>query len=106
VFVHSDLTATVEDSVPAGVDPIEVPVPAEVAARYGGAPVTGRHAVLGEWIADAEPYAQPLENAPMSLIYTSGTTGLAKGVLRDAMTAEQSRRLPPRRSRRSACVPG
>ncbi|MGZ4295151.1 MAG: AMP-binding protein, partial [Solirubrobacteraceae bacterium] len=27
----------------------------------------------------------------MSLIYTSGTTGLPKGVIRDAMTPEQSR---------------
>jgi long-chain acyl-CoA synthetase len=91
VFAHSDLTAAVEQTVPAGVELIEVPVPAELAAHYGEAPVTGRHPVFAAWIAGAEPYAQPLENAPMSLIYTSGTTGLAKGVLRDAMTAEQSR---------------
>ena len=29
----------------------------------------------------------------MSLIYTSGTTGLAKGVLREAMTSEQSQQV-------------
>jgi long-chain acyl-CoA synthetase len=91
VFVHSDLTAAVEQTVPAGVELIEVPVPAELAAHYGEAPVTGRHPLFSAWVAGAEPYAQPLDNAPMSLIYTSGTTGLSKGVLRDAMTAEQSR---------------
>jgi long-chain acyl-CoA synthetase len=37
-----------------------------------------------------EPYAEPLESAPLSLIYTSGTTGLAKGVTRNPMTPDQS----------------
>jgi len=93
VFVHSDLVATVEDALPAGVELVEVPVPRELAAHYGDAPVTGRHRVLDDLIADQEPYAQALQTAPMSLIYTSGTTGLAKGVLRDAMTPEQSQQV-------------
>jgi long-chain acyl-CoA synthetase len=46
--------------------------------------------LLDEWAAGHEPYAQPLATAPLSLIYTSGTTGLAKGVIRSAMTPDQS----------------
>ena len=85
VFVHSNLIAGVEESLPGGVEMIEVPVPAETAAHYGYAPVTGRHPLLEDWIGDAEPYAHQAGSARMSVIYTSGTTGLAKGVLRDAM---------------------
>ena len=90
VFVHSDLVDTVEQELPAGVELVEVPVPAETAAHYGAAPVTGRHPLLDDWTAGAAPCAVPAESARMSLIYTSGTTGLAKGVLRSAMTADQS----------------
>ena len=93
VFVHSDLIPTVEQELPVGAALIEVPVPAELAAHYGDAPLTGRHPVIGEVIADAQPYAVPAASARMSLIYTSGTTGLAKGVLREAMTAEQSQQV-------------
>jgi long-chain acyl-CoA synthetase len=80
----------VEAALPEGVLLIEVPVPAETAAHYGDAPPTGRHPLLADWIAGAEPRTETAESARMSLIYTSRTTGLAKGVLRDAMTAEQS----------------
>lgn len=93
VFVHSDLVPTVEQERPAGVELIEVPVPDELAARYGAAPVTGRHPLIADFIVDAQPYVVPAESARMSLIYTSGTTGLAKGVLREAMTAEQSQQV-------------
>ena len=93
VFVHSDLIAPVEEALPAGVGLIEAPVPAELAAHHGAAPTTGRHRLLGDFIQDAAPYAEPAESARMSLIYTSGTTGLAKGVLREAMSAEQSQRV-------------
>ncbi len=93
VFVHSDLIAAVEAALPGGVDLIEVPVPAELAAQYGAAPTTGRHRLLGDFIIDAAPYTAPAESARMSLIYTSGTTGLAKGVLREAMTTEQSQQV-------------
>jgi len=93
VFVHSDLVPTVEDVLPAGVALVEAPVPGELAVHYGGAPATGRHPLIGDWPAGHEPYAQPLGGAPVSLIYTSGTTGLAKGVLREPMAPEQSRKV-------------
>jgi long-chain acyl-CoA synthetase len=93
VFAHSDLIPVVEQELPAGVELVEVPVPDELAAHYGGAAVTGRHPVLDGWIADAEPCAEPAESSRMSLIYTSGTTGLAKGVLREAMSEEQAQQV-------------
>jgi long-chain acyl-CoA synthetase len=91
VFAHSDFVANVEEVLPEGVPLVEVPVPPELTAHYGPAPVTGRRPLFADWIGSHEPYAQPLDAAPMSLIYTSGTTGLPKGVIRDAMTPEQSR---------------
>src|ERR1700730_5508550 len=53
----------------------------------------GRTPMLDEWRAGHEPHAEPLPNAPLSLIYTSGTTGLAKGVIRNAMSPEQSQQV-------------
>ena len=91
VFAHSDFVANVEEVLPAGVPLVEVPVPEELAAHYGAAPETGRRPLFADWIGAHEPYAEPLDAAPMSLIYTSGTTGLPKGVIRDAMSPEQSR---------------
>ena len=91
VFAHSDFVASVEEVLPEGVPLVEVPVPAELAAHYGAAPVTRRRPLFADWIGAHDPYAEPLDAAPMSLIYTSGTTGLPKGVIRDAMTPEQSR---------------
>jgi long-chain acyl-CoA synthetase len=93
VFVHSDLVPAVEEVLPEDVKLIEVRVPDELGAHYGAARETGRHPLLEDWLAGRTPHAQPLDNAPMSLIYTSGTTGLAKGVLRNAMDAEQSRQV-------------
>jgi len=93
VFVHSDLIATVEQELLGGISLIEVPVPPETAAHYGDTPATGRHPLIGDWLAGATPCSEPAESARMSLIYTSGTTGLAKGVLREAMTAEQSQQV-------------
>jgi long-chain acyl-CoA synthetase len=91
VFAHSDFVANVEEILPEGVSLVEVPVPGELIAYYGAAPVTGRRPLFAEWIGAHEPYAEPLDAAPMSVIYTSGTTGLPKGVIRDVMTPEQSR---------------
>jgi long-chain acyl-CoA synthetase len=93
VFVHSNFIPAVEESLPDGVVLIEVPVPAETAAHYGHTPVTGRYPLLDDWIGDAEPYTGQAGSARMSVIYTSGTTGLAKGVLRDAMSPEQSQQV-------------
>ena len=93
VFVHSDLVATVEQELPNGVELIEVSVPDELAAHYGPAPATGRHPLIADWVAGAAPCLEPADSARMALIYTSGTTGLAKGVLRAAMTTEQSQQV-------------
>jgi long-chain acyl-CoA synthetase len=91
VFAHSDFVANVEEILPDGVPLVEVPVPQELTAHYGPAPLSGRRPLFADWIGAHEPYAEPLDAAPMSVIYTSGTTGLPKGVIRDAMTPEQSR---------------
>ena len=93
VFAHSNFVDALEQVMPDGVPLIEVPVRGEQLQAYGAAPVSGRHPLLHEWIAAHEPYAQPLTTAPLSLIYTSGTTGLAKGVIRNAMTPEQSQQV-------------
>ena len=91
VFAHSDFVAHVEEILPDGVGLVEVPVPEELTAHYGPAPVTGRRPLFADWIGSHEPYAEPLDAAPMSVIYTSGTTGLPKGVIREVMTPEQTR---------------
>ncbi|HEY1716014.1 MAG TPA: AMP-binding protein [Solirubrobacteraceae bacterium] len=91
VFAHSDFVANVEEILPDGVPLVEVPVPQELTAHYGPAPLSGRRPLFADWIGAHDPYAEPLDAAPMSVIYTSGTTGLPKGVIRDAMTPEQSR---------------
>ncbi len=91
VFAHSDFVANVEEVLPDGVPLVEVPVPDELTAHYGAAPVTGRRPLFADWIGAHEPYAEPLDAAPMSLIYTSGTTGLPKGVIREVMAPERSR---------------
>jgi long-chain acyl-CoA synthetase len=90
VFAHSNFVPEVESVLSAGTPLIEVPVHDEQLGAYGDAPVTGRHPLLDAWLDGHGPYAEPLQSAPLSLIYTSGTTGMAKGVLRDAMTPEQS----------------
>jgi long-chain acyl-CoA synthetase len=92
-FVHSCFVDEVERQLPSGVPLIEVPVREEQAQAYGASPTTGRHPMLDEWLTGQEPYGEPLEAAPLSLIYTSGTTGLAKGVIRNPMTPEQSQQV-------------
>jgi long-chain acyl-CoA synthetase len=90
VFANSCFVAEVEKVLPAGVPLVEVPVREEQAQAYGATPPTGRHPLLDEWLGGHEPHTQPLPAAPLGLIYTSGTTGLPKGVIREAMTPEQS----------------
>jgi long-chain acyl-CoA synthetase len=90
VFAHSYFVDEVERVVPDGIPIVEVPVGDELTAAYGAVQATGRHPLLADWVAGHEPIAEPLAAAPLSLIYTSGTTGLAKGVIRNAMTPEQS----------------
>jgi long-chain acyl-CoA synthetase len=89
-FVHSSFVGAVEEILPAGVPIIEAPVREEHAAAYGACTPTGRHPLLDAWYAAFDPFEEPVSAAPLSLIYTSGTTGLPKGVIRSAMTPEQS----------------
>jgi long-chain acyl-CoA synthetase len=92
-LVSSCFVEEVEKVLPGGVPLIEVPVRSEQVEAYGAAPVTGRHPLFDDWLAAHEPHSEALPSAPLSLIYTSGTTGLAKGVIRNAMTPEQSTRV-------------
>jgi long-chain acyl-CoA synthetase len=74
VFAHREFADTVEAVRPEDVLCVEVER-------------------LDEWADGHDPLDRPLESAPQSLIYTSGTTGLPKGVIRNAMTPEQSSRV-------------
>jgi long-chain acyl-CoA synthetase len=89
-FANSCFVGEVEKVLPEGVPLIEVPVREEQAQAYGACAPTGRHPMLDEWLAGHEPLSEQLPTAPLGLIYTSGTTGLPKGVIREAMTPEQS----------------
>ena len=89
-FAHSTFVEAVERVLPDGVPLIEVPVSDELAAAYGPDPITGRHELLEDWFSRHDPISAPQAASPLSLIYTSGTTGFAKGVIRSAMTPEQS----------------
>jgi long-chain acyl-CoA synthetase len=90
VIAHTDLLPAVERHAAGGMTIVEAAVPPEVAAAYGlgDVPITGRHVVLEELIDGHEPVAQPNTEPPLGVIYTSGTTGLAKGILRQPVTAE------------------
>src|ERR1700759_5878855 len=58
VFAHSDFVANVEEILPDGVPLVEVPVPEELTAHYGPAPVTGRRPLFADWIGGDEPYSE------------------------------------------------
>ncbi|MGZ4295152.1 MAG: AMP-binding protein [Solirubrobacteraceae bacterium] len=55
VFAHSDFIANVEEVLPDGVPLVEVPVPDELTAHYGAAPITGRRPLFADWIGAHEP---------------------------------------------------
>jgi long-chain acyl-CoA synthetase len=90
VIAHTDLLPAVERHARPGTTIVEAGVPREVATAYrlGEVPPTGRHPLLGELIETHEPVAEPNAQPPLGVIYTSGTTGLAKGILREPITAE------------------
>jgi long-chain acyl-CoA synthetase len=90
VFAHADLVPLVEA---AGLDVpiVELVEPPEVAEAFRlAAEATGRHPEYESFLTAAEPLAQPVPGAPMSVIYTSGTTGSPKGVLRQATPPEHA----------------
>ena len=105
-FAHSDLVPAVAEVLPTGVLLVEVPVSDELEHVYGGAPPTGDHVMLDDWLAGAVPDVEPLERAPLSLIYTSGTTGLPKGVLRAPMEPDQSKQVATASLRAMGLEPG
>lgn len=97
VFVHSDLLAQVEPSLPEGLTVIEVVPPAEVARSYGlseaqTAP-SGRHPLLDSWLERHDPIGEVAAAPPMSVIYTSGTTGRPKAILRSTPAPEATAKL-------------
>ncbi|MFE4019175.1 AMP-binding protein [Streptomyces sp. NPDC059101] len=91
VFAHTDLLGAVTAVLPEGVQIVEVAVPPGVAAACGTAapPVTGRHPVLDDWLADRPPLSRPVGARPPTVIYSSGTTGRPKGVLREPVGPER-----------------
>ncbi|NYG59757.1 long-chain acyl-CoA synthetase [Nocardioides daedukensis] len=90
--VHSHLIPGVEAQRPEGMQIIEAEVPQEIREAYhlGDVPLTGRYPVLADLIEGAEPAVAAGGAPPLAVIYTSGTTGLAKGILRDPITADKA----------------
>ena len=90
---HADLLAPIAADLPAGITPIAVSTPPEVASAYGFAPVPAS-AVSGAhdcetWLARQTPYAGEMLTPSLTMFYTSGTTGHPKGVRRPAPAPEQ-----------------
>ena len=95
LVVQSDLLAGIEPGIPAGVKVIVVPTAEELTQAYGldkaaCDPAPGAR-LWGEWIKDFEPWTEAPRAERGLMTYTSGTTGRPKGVVKPAMTAEQSK---------------
>ena len=110
LVAHADLVAPLRGLLPAGMQLLVVPTPAEVARRYQlAAELT--QALPGdtrwpEWAAGFEPWAGPPLRTRATMIYTSGTTGHPKGVRRDAATPEQAAAYVQMIARVYGLVPG
>jgi long-chain acyl-CoA synthetase len=93
LIAHADLLAPIAAGLPAGIVPIAVSTPPEVASAYGFAPVPAS-AVSGAhdyetWLARQTPYTGEMLTPSLTMFYTSGTTGHPKGVRRPAPAPEQ-----------------
>jgi long-chain acyl-CoA synthetase len=93
LIAHADLLAPIAAGLPAGIVPIAVSTPPEVASAYGFAPVPAS-AVLSAhdyetWLAQQTPYTGEMLTPSLTMFYTSGTTGHPKGVRRPAPAPEQ-----------------
>jgi long-chain acyl-CoA synthetase len=110
LVAHADLLAPLSSALPAWLQVLVVPTPAEIAHRYAlpndvCAPVPGA-LVWGPWLSGFEPWAGPPVRSRATMIYTSGTTGHPKGVRRDAATAEQAAAYVQMIARVYGLVPG
>jgi long-chain acyl-CoA synthetase len=94
LVAHADLLAPLRDQIPAGIEVLVVPTPAEVQARYGIAEaacqVASGDVSWPQWADRFEPWSEPPKRSRATMIYTSGTTGHPKGVQRDPTTHEQT----------------
>jgi long-chain acyl-CoA synthetase len=94
LVAHADLLAPLRGQLPAGMQVLVVPTPAEVSRRYGIAPANAApqagDTAWPDWLAGFAPWDGPAMRARASMIYTSGTTGHPKGVKRDPATPEQT----------------
>jgi long-chain acyl-CoA synthetase len=97
LIVHADLYPVIAAHLPAGVTPLLVPSPPEVAAAYGLAEeacqVPEDALRWSDWIADREPWTGPPQALRSNMIYTSGTTGRPKGVRRQPASPENTVRI-------------
>ena len=90
LIVHTDLWPAIAPSVPEGLAIILVPADGDGGAGLPeDAQLPGGALSWPEWLAAQTPWAQPPEDAPVSIIYTSGTTGRPKGVVRTPATDAQ-----------------
>ncbi|WP_084523615.1 AMP-binding protein [Nocardia inohanensis] len=116
VVAHTEFVPTVERALAAAGSEapiLEVVMPVELLREAGLdaglGRVTGRHALLEDWI---ERHPEPLGHVDgaiadsMGLIYTSGTTGRPKGVLRQRMTAQQLLSIAGATAQRMGLAPG
>lgn len=86
LFAHADLLEKVMAGLPAGCEPIRVPVPPEVAAAYQ-VPFERTQVPPGmshyeDWLSTLEPDISAPTLPKFRLLYTSGSTGKPKGVMR------------------------
>jgi long-chain acyl-CoA synthetase len=88
LIVHDELWPAIAASVPEQLAVVVVPS-ADDGTLLHSPSLPERALLWPQWLAAAEPWAQPPEGAPVSIIYTSGTTGRPKGVVREPATEEQ-----------------
>lgn len=95
LVAHADLLASLRDRIPAGIQVLVVPTPAEVQKCYGisesACEVDAQDLSWPVWTQGFEAWSQPPKRSRATMIYTSGTTGHPKGVKREPATPEQAR---------------
>ncbi len=96
LIAHADLLDPIRALIPASCEVIVVETPPSIQAAFKLDPaicgVPDGYLDYEAWLNAAEPYAGSNPADRGVIIYTSGTTGKPKGVMRDPMTPEQTRR--------------